>query len=591
MSKIKLLTEDLINKIAAGEVVERPASVVKELIENSLDAQATKIVVEIGNSGKDLIKISDNGLGMEEEDARNSILRHATSKISSVEDLFSVSSLGFRGEALASIAAVSQLSIITKTKDQLEGFNLVMEGGLMISEGPIAAQQGTTIEVRNLFYNTPARKKFLKTDAVELRHIIEIVMNYALLNKQVSFLLKHDHHILLNSPTVEDMRANISSIYGLGLAKELLEVSTTAPSLKISGYIAKPFSARNDKNQQALFVNNRWVKNNDLTAAVYEGFHSVLFVNKHPVFVLLLELDPQKIDVNVHPQKTEIKIDQIEEVCAAVTRAVKETLQDNNLVPIIDLAAEFEFSSRKKPVYSFEKSKQTILQNRHEENELFPEEEAVSEKQTSNKPIINEDDLRKELSKTNKFPAMKLLGQVHKTYFLAETEGGVFFIDQHAAHERVLYEQFMAEYMAHDIAIQTLLRGETMELTAVEKVLFSANQEAILAMGFLVENFEGNTYIIKTLPSIFNRLQPKVLFHEILDSLKGGKLEEIKEVIVTRMACRAAVMAGDIITLPQFSEILTSLSECALPYTCPHGRPSMFLTTAEELEKKFKRKG
>jgi DNA mismatch repair protein MutL len=577
MPKIKLLDEDLINKIAAGEVIERPASVVKELIENSLDAQATKILIEIKNSGKDLIKISDNGHGMDEEDAKNSILRHATSKITSVEDLFSVNTLGFRGEALASIAAVSQLSIITK-QDQLEGFNLVVEGSLIISEGVIGANKGTTIEVRNLFYNTPARKKFMKTDSVELRHIIDVVTHYALLNKNVSFILKHDGHILLNSPAIEDMQGNIAQIYGLGLAKDLLEVNHQDDSIKVKGCIAKPHRARNDKNQQAIFVNGRWVKNSDIAKAVYEGFHSLLFVNKHPIFVLELELNPEKVDVNVHPQKLEIKIEQIEQVCKVIAEAVKDTLQKNNLIPIMDVEPEFDFSKLKKPTYSFEKSKQTVLKE-----EDIPK--VISQ------PTAMEQEISKEIKETPKFPAMKLLGQINKTYFLAETEGGVFFIDQHAAHERVMYDKFMEEYMDKSVVIQTLLKGEMIDLTPSEKVTFEENKDAILDVGFLVEHFEGNTYVIKTIPSIFNRLLPKELLHELLDSLKGEKLEEIKEVIVTRMACRSAVMAGDILTIPQFERILSELALCDLPYTCPHGRPSMFLTTAEELEKKFRRKG
>ena len=340
MSKIKLLDEDLINKIAAGEVIERPASVVKELIENSLDAGATRINIEIKDSGKKLIKISDNGSGMSSEDAKKSIIRHATSKISNVDDLFAIQTLGFRGEALASIAAVSKMSIITKQKDELEAFNFVVEGGKEISSGTLGAETGTIIEIVDIFFNTPARKKFLKTDSVELRHIVEIVLKYALINENVSFRLKHDKHELLNSPAVESYRNNLASIYGTGLAKELLEVNYQDELVKITGFIAKPFAARNDKNQQHLFVNKRWIRNEDITKAIYEGYHSLLFVGKHPIYVLNLDINPLKIDVNVHPAKTEIKIEQKKEIYYSVLKAIRETLEKHNLIPVMDIDVE-----------------------------------------------------------------------------------------------------------------------------------------------------------------------------------------------------------------------------------------------------------
>ena len=288
MSKITVLDEQLINKIAAGEVIERPASVVKELMENSLDAKATKIVIEIKDSGKKLIKVSDNGLGMNQEDAEKSILRHATSKIKTADDLFSINTLGFRGEALASIAAVSRFSLTTKQKDQLEAFNLAVEGGQIISSGILAGEEGTLIEIQDLFFNTPARKKFLKSDQVELRHIVDTVIRYALANPEVSFKLLHENHQLLTSPSVKEQQNNIASIYGINLAKELLEINYQSNNINVEGFIAKPYQARNDKSQQVLFVNGRWIKNEDISKAVYDAYHSLLFVNKHPIFILNL---------------------------------------------------------------------------------------------------------------------------------------------------------------------------------------------------------------------------------------------------------------------------------------------------------------
>ena len=622
MSKITILTEDVINKIAAGEVIERPASIVKELVENSLDAGATRILVEILNSGQDMIRVTDNGEGMSKEDAQLSLIRHATSKIQNDQDLFAITTLGFRGEALASIAAVSQLSIVTKTEDALEGFNLVAEGGTIISSGIVATERGTSIEVRNLFFNTPARKKFLKSDAVELRHIIDVVTHYALLHKEVSFKLLHENHQLLYAPAVEDMQSNIASIYGSSIAKEMLKVEYKDYLATIAGYVAKPHRARNDKTQQVIFVNGRLVHNVDLNKAVYDAFHSLLFVNKHPIFILNLDLDPAKVDVNVHPQKLEIKIEQIDQVAKAVFTAIRKVLEENNLIPTIDnMSADQQLTFGaplqkevipEEAAYSFEPSSQAILHVKESpaqespfifsEQELMsvidsvvkdenaaPEDIAVTEE----KVAVSERQLTREKPSSAKLPAMKILGQIHKTFFVAETLGGVLFIDQHAAHERVLYERFMKQYMNTNVAVQRLLQGEVLEFSPAESSIIQENKGALDKLGFTLEEFGRNTFILKTAPLLFGRLQPKELIYEVLSMIKEGKekIMETKEEIVTRMACRSAIMAGDTITISQIEKIIDELAETDFPYTCPHGRPTIIKTPAEELEKKFKRKG
>ncbi len=647
MAKINLLSEDLINKIAAGEVIERPASVVKELIENSLDAKASNIVVEVKNSGKDLIKITDDGEGMDEIDAKNSLIRHATSKISSVEDLFSINYLGFRGEALASISSVSQFSLTSKQEGKLEGYQLIAEGGSIISSGISAAEKGTTIEVKNLFFNTPARKKFLKTDSVELRHIIDVVTNYALLNKKVSFKLLHEGHVLLDSSSFEDQRNNIATIYGSNVAKELLEVNYKNDFVEINGFISKPYLSRNDKNQQVLFVNGRWIKNNELVKSVCQGYHSLLFVNKHPIFILELNLEADKIDVNVHPQKSEIKIEQINEVCLAVSEAVNKTLEENNLIPLVDVEFEPQTlldlesessekiseeitekvtkkiangsldSSSDKPVkYAFDPSFQTSLNVQEssasfsqtlidevnltdsESEELIEESSQVESVIVEETPeitntIVLEKNINSEIAANNKFPSLKILGQVHKTFFVAETEGGVFFIDQHAAHERVMYEQFMNQLMDKKVETQVLLQAEMVEFTASEKLLIDENLSELESFGYLLEPFGGNTYLLKTVPLLFKRLQSKESLRELVSVLfeRRNTLLELKEVIITRMSCRSAVMAGEVLNSEQMKEIINKLSLTKFPYTCPHGRPTMIKTNSEELEKKFKRKG
>lgn len=603
MGEIRVLSEDLINKIAAGEVIERPASVVKELIENSLDAAATQIEVEIRDSGKELIRITDNGKGMEPEDARTSILRHATSKIQSEEDLYAIKTLGFRGEALASIAAVSQLSIITKPEQKLEGFNLVVEGGSIISSGILAAKTGTTLEVRNLFFNTPARQKFLKTDPVELRHIVEIVTQYALINPKVAFKLSHEKHELLNSPACHDLRSKIASIYGTKLAKEMFEIDFAQDGIAVKGLIAKPHEARNDKSQQSIYVNGRWVKSEEVSQAVYEAYHSLLFIGKHPIFVLNLTIDPEKIDVNVHPQKTEIKFEQKKIVFDLVQAAIKTVLEQHNLMPVIDFETEQQLSFG---TYNLEPEKPKKIVNKpadweEEEDPLatlpmiepstqssleFEEEYATPEEE-----MLIPEQWKEEVSK-EPLPSLRVLGQVHKTFFVAETPDGVVFIDQHVVQERILYERFMSQLMNRRVAVQTLLRGELVEFTPTESLIIKENYSKLESMGFQMEGFGGNTYLLKTVPTLFGRLQPKELIYELLSKLKEGKnkLEEVQEEIITRMACRASIKAGDEMTNAGMQALLDELAVCRLPYTCPHGRSVMIQLTADELEKKFRRK-
>lgn len=598
MSKISLLSEELINKIAAGEVIERPASVVKELIENSLDSNATHIQIEIKDYGKELIKITDNGEGMDKEDLRLSILPHATSKLKELDDLFSIQTLGFRGEALASIATISNLTIISTQKGKIGGYKLEIEGGAVISLEPTAAEPGTILEVRNLFFNTPARKKFLKTDSIELRHIIDVVTNYSLINPKISFQLLHNNSPLLNVPAVSDSRNNLSAIYGPSLARDLLEVNYQKDNLSLTGFICRPFQARNDKSQQIIFVNNRWIKNSELSKAVYEGYHSLLFVNKHPIFILHLQLEPKLIDINIHPQKSEIKFSQKETVLKIVVEAIRETLRQNNLIPTFNLKTEQQISfvaPEKSPAiksassYTFEPSSQTTFQVNESEyiNNYSPDNLS-----SINTPHLSEHLPAREFAATEKLPLMKILGQINKTFFVAETPGGVIFIDQHVVQERVLYEKFMQQYIHKNIAAQNLLQPEILELTIKENIIIKDNLSEISQLGFQIELFGQNSFILKSIPSIFGRTQPKELLQEIIHQIEEHKtsLHQIQEDIITRMSCRASVKAGDTLTINEINSLLKELNQCILPYTCPHGRSIFIKVSADELEKKFKRK-
>lgn len=624
ISQIRILPEELINKIAAGEVVERPASVIKELIENSLDAGAKNITIEIKNAGQDLIKIKDDGSGMSKEDVMMSLLRHATSKIQTSDDLFNIATLGFRGEALASIAAVSKLTITTKQKDDLEGYKIESIGGQIISEGICAATTGTSIEVKELFWNTPARKKFLKTNSVELRHCIDIVTRYALLHHNISFKLIHDNRMLLHAPATDDQKQNLLSIYGKDLGKELLPVEfiDLEAGVEITGFIAKPLAAKTDKSYQSYFVNNRYVKNQIMQRAVYDAYHSLLFVGRHPVAVLKLNVDPKTIDVNVHPQKTEIKIEQKDLIYAAMHKAVSNALEQNSLVPVdtIESTQIILDATIPRPIlpvtpkYLFEKAEQTVFQ---EEKRSEPQAEQTSSAQTYSKTEATDSEFQiaesihvashqpssfipqsatenATIAATIRLPQLRILGQIHKTFFIAETPGGMLLIDQHVVQERVLYEQYMQEYLNKHVTVQQLLQPELVSLTAMQSVTVLKHLDALKELGFDLQHFGGNDFSLATIPTLLGRVQAKDLLHIVIKEIGEGKvneLERIQEEIITMMSCRASVKAGDTMTIPQITKLLQQLSECRLPYTCPHGRAILIKITADDLEKKFLRHG
>src|SRR3989338_4435647 len=388
-----------------------------------------------------------------------------------------------------------------------------------------------------------------------------------------------------------DLRSKVASIYGIKAAKEMLGVQYDHEGIRIYGLVGKPSQSRNDKSQQAIFVNKRWIKNEDISTAVYDAYHSLLFVNTHPLLVLGLELDPARIDVNVHPTKSEIKIEQKEAVVNAVFTAIKEALQSHNLTPTVEMEEQLTFGTPRRTLpktgikYAFDSSAQAVFTV----NESSSGSEYASAEEVS---IAPEQGFPEDIPATVAFPALKILGQVHKTFFVAETAGGVFFIDQHAAHERVLYEEFMEQFLNFKVGIQQLVQGEIIELTAEQKITFQEHLEELQQFGFTIEPFGEKAFVLKAVPMIFGRIPSRELFLEVLALLPKGKnlLEQQKEAIITRMACRAAVMAGEVLTTRQMERILRDLALKKNPYTCPHGRPVMIKTEVEELEKKFKRR-
>ena len=564
MPTINILDDALINKIAAGEVVERPASVVKELIENSIDADANEIVIDIKDGGKSLIKIADNGNGMDKDDAKLCIERHATSKLSNINELSSISTLGFRGEALSSIASVSDFSLITKTEQAMEGTNIRVEEG-KTSIKDIGCSKGTVVEVKNLFSNIPAREKFLKSIQVEFNYIADIVTRYALINKDIFFKLVHNDKIIFSSQKTDSLFNNIVSIYGKEIASNLVKVFYESDYLKIYGYIGKPSLTRNDKQMQSFYVNKRYVKNKIINDAVYNAFHTLLFINRHPTAVLNIEINPEIVDVNVHPSKKMIKVFDEEKFYNDVFNAVRQSLYTNNLIPEAKLDDTNYKVSRKYPLQT---DKQSVLAV-----EDSPVKKKAEEKISENVgPFL-------------------LIGQISKTYILAENNKGLLIIDQHAAQERISYEKFMKQYEKEGIKTQKLVKPKVINLSAAESGVMEDNITFLSKLGFSIEAYGNNSFILRTTPSIFGRVDA-VLITDILTELSGissKNIDKVKEERIIRFACRKSIKAGEEMTMPLMEKLIEELDSTEQPFTCPHGRPTAISISLPELERKFKR--
>lgn len=569
MTIIKKLDEAVIAKIAAGEVIERPLSVVKELVENSIDAGATAITVDLREGGRSLIRVTDNGCGMHPEDAVLAMERHATSKINNAEDLFHIHTLGFRGEALASIAAVSEMVLTTRTAEDQEACRLKVSAGVILSKDAAANPQGTTIEVQNLFFNTPARKKYMRSIPQELHVITELIERLALVYPKIMFRLKHQDTLVLQTPgSGNPMDSNIA-VYGKDAAKEFLEVKGDSNGIIVSGFLAKPTLTKADKDHISIYINKRYVKNNIITNAVLDAYHTLLSIQRYPVAILHVEMPSEQVDVNAHPTKREVRLSHEHLVYEAVFDAVKKTLDAHLLIPKATLSEKetlFPFRVEEpKQRYSIPQGKQVLLED------ISPTTEG-----------------------TEKIPAFHVLGQLNKTYIIAQDKEGMMIIDQHVAHERVLYEQFMELYFRKAIQTQHLLEPAVLELTAAERVLAETNSGLLKELGFELEPFGQDSYMVRTLPLIMGRQLHVEAVFDILGELgqngKSTSQDALKESILTRMSCRAAVKAGDELSLAQIVKLIEGLHTAKRPFTCPHGRPILISLPFDEIEKRFKRK-
>lgn len=572
MSIIKVLPENLINQIAAGEVVERHASVAKESIENSIDANADKITLEIEDKNTDIIKITDNGSGMSFDDAKLAFERHATSKISKPEDLEKISTMGFRGEAIASIASVSHMILKTKEAGKNTGTLLECEYGKIIRHENCTCPDGTQIEVRNLFFNTPARKKHLKSPSAEYRHILSDFQATALARPEIHFKLVHNQKESFEYSKTDKLLNRIQSVFGKNTYENCIPFEYESDSFSINGYIGKPDLSRSGTKHQYLFVNNRPIKHNLFSYAVFKGYESMLMGGKKPFYVLNLKINSEYIDVNVHPRKLEVRFSNENHIFAALRKHTKETLQDNVLMPSIGYI--------RKPQEPAQISDSNSQFN-------FGDEINVSHKTHGrlNKYSYKQEN-KKEIS-------MIPIAQIAKSYIVAENEEGLVLIDQHAAHERILFEELLNTYENKSPAKQQLLMPQNIEFSPLETEIFKKHSDVFESLGFEIESFGGNTYIIHSVPSVLSNENIDKIILGVLDDISEHKntqsAREPQIKLIEYMACRSAIKFGKDLSADEMFSLIRQLDNLKRPYTCPHGRPSMIKLTFEELEKRFKR--
>lgn len=670
---IQVLDQKTIDKIAAGEVVERPASVVKELVENSIDSGATAITVEIKEGGISLIRVTDNGCGIPAEQVPTAFLRHATSKITSIEDLLTVRSLGFRGEALSSIAAVGQVELITKTGDAMTGLRYEIHGGIEQNVEEIGCPEGTTFIVRKLFYNTPARRKFLKTAMTEGNYVSELVEQIAMSHPDISFKFVNNGQNKLSTSGNGSLKDILYHIYGRDIATNLLPIEAERNGMKISGYVAKPYISRGNRSFEHYFVNGRYIKSPIITKAIEEAYKTFVMIHKFPFVAIYLTVDSKLLDVNVHPRKMEMRYSRGDELYKFIFEEIRYVLLQKELIPEVSQTAArkkadseppaapsvpepFETNRRKQEsVYSSEKKdnfqsfyglqnetpptvheKEAIYQatvtlehasapvvtaehitseritsgieasskNPSEKNISVEQPSIESLEQTSAETGTPESEVQSNIRKDQislfesgfmteeARPKHRLIGQLFKTYWLIEYENNLFIMDQHAAHEKVMYEKLMKQYEKREILSQQIHPPLVISVNPVEQEALRKNMDFFEQMGFQIESFGGNEYMLRAVPLETYGLAAQDIFIDFVDSLteEGNHLNiDLFIYKIATMACKAAVKGNMKLSFAEADALIDQLLQLDNPYNCPHGRPTIIAMTETELEKKFRR--
>ena len=642
MAKIQLLDQKTIDNIAAGEVIERPASVVKELVENAVDANANAITVEIKDGGMTLIRVTDNGIGIPKDQVKTAFLRHATSKIRSVEDLLSVSSLGFRGEALSSISAVAQVELVTKTAESFSGVSYKIYGGEEEAFDDIGAPDGTTFLVKNLFYNTPARRKFLKSAITEAGYVEQMMVHIALSHPKISFKFIHNNKNKIYTSGNGKVKDIIYHIYGRDVAGALIPVQAQSEDVKVTGFVAKPYVSRGNRNYESYFINGRYIKSSIIYKAIEEGYRTFTMKHRYPFVCLDFKINQELLDVNVHPTKMEIRFRNGREIYELVVDTVREALLQKDLVQ--DVLREtpkkkkeqpktkevkkpepFEVNRRKEETQKMDQTMKDFAQMRQSQTnqqghrakpEGMKQERLKSESsQTAKKPTyagLNYNTQKKEFPqyKTDELssnqmtlredpvfsvqarPDRKILGQLFKTYWLIEYEDQLFIMDQHAAHEKVNYERLMKNFKEKEIYSQRLEPPMVVTVSMMEAEALERYKDAFAGLGFTIESFGGNEYCIREVPANLYGIGERDLFMELLDAVSQENGTMDTEVIASKiatMACKMSIKGNQRVSLMEVEHLLDELMKLENPYQCPHGRPTIIKMSKYEIDKKFKR--
>ena len=576
MSKIRVMSENLANKIAAGEVVEKCASVVKELVENSIDAGATNIKINLIDGGLTSISIIDNGSGMDKEDATLAFARHATSKIYKDDDLFFIETLGFRGEALASIASVAEVNLETCNADI--GTHVHIKGGIMDVVEPTSARIGTSITITNLFYNTPARLKYLKSEATELNNCVRFIEKLALSKPEITFTLTNNDRIVVKTSGSNNLLKTIHEIYGLNVSSNMLEIKASSDDFEVTGFVGKPGILKKNRNHFNTFVNDRIVRNNEINKAINDAYNTYKHEGFYPIVVINIETDPTLVDVNIHPTKQDIKMSKMEELTALLYKTIKEALYNNLLIPnaLIDESLnEVKDNFIAPEVYDKDASVTEVIQTTLD----FAEPQEPEETQVKNET----------------FKRLKLypIGQVHGTYIIAENEDGMFILDQHAAHERVNYEMITKKFKEETPSYTDMLVPLSIELSASDYETFMSNKNVLEDLGFKIEEFGINTIIIKSHPTWiaknFEGDNLRTIVDLVINNGKNFNKERFLDSLAKMVSCKMSIKANEHLSLVQMENLLDDLMKCDNPYNCCHGRPSIMKFTNYELEKMFKR--
>ncbi len=597
---IHVLADSVIAQIAAGEVVERPASVVKELVENAIDAGAKNIKVTIQGDGRKLIRISDDGSGMPADEVELAFARHATSKLRSVDDLSDILTLGFRGEALASIASVSHVNLTTRHKDETMGTSLQLEGGAIRQRRAVGAPAGTVFAVENLFYNTPARLKFLKSEATEKRQIAQVITRYALAYPGVRFTLEQDGREMFRSNGSGQLADVLITALGLDEFKHMLEVDDESRfdeglTIHVRGFTAAPSLNRADRQRITLFINGRWITDTSLTYAVVQAYHTLLMTGRYPVAVLMVDLPPQELDVNVHPTKAEVRFRNPDSVFSAVQRAVRRAVIAQAQTPTIRAAQYSPRGFTSEHVWDEGQGRQIGMNLAMDGPGQFARKgDALAQLDDE---VIEADEIPSGPGaplRPRTLPMLRVVGQVGASYIVAEGPAGMYLVDQHAAHERILYEQFMAEHARHAPMAQQTLAAQTIQFPPSEARLVEDCLEQLSEVGFVLETFGQNTFVIRAVPAMLADADPVEVVSGIVDDLMLDRTpgqDSIEAKIVLRVCKQAAVKAGQILSHEEMQGLIRLLERTQSPLTCPHGRPTMIHMSGDQLAREFGRLG